>query len=233
MIDFDKLQKEKIGYSIKYLRKNELKMSRDEFEMGISKYEATLSNIERGKTYPTVDFCVKMSNKYKIPISDFIFTGFNVKSKPMEYDIISSFDENTQLHILQKINNEKYSMLNLYDTLITNYQNKDLQEQYGIMMHNERVKRKKNIEMVAESIEITPKSLRNIESGNNEISFQKLCRFCYINKIPMDYILVGSLDIKSVAIEYLLSDTFRGNTDKVQDYLKEYMISYVKLFKNM
>lgn len=221
--------KKEIGSKIKVYRKMKLGLSRDKFIEGITEKYASIENIETGRSYPDIEFMVRLSNKYHQPICSFIDTGFNETDSGELSFLLEDYSDDDKYRILQKLNIEKHH--GLREISIEEFVNTDSRDIYpvnmGKLIHNERIKRNITCANLAERIGISGKTLSNIEHGNSTMSMGTLYRLCSELSLPLDYLLVDRLEDKSVAINYLLSDIFRD----VNEHERKFLEKYIRLYK--
>jgi transcriptional regulator with XRE-family HTH domain len=221
----DQANKKMIGENIMHLRKKELKMKREELTRAIDCSFYTLENIEHGRTFPKIDMIQKLATVMKQPIYTYVMKEYNLEINYEEKAIISQCSVEEQIQVLMYAEYEKYNILQLYNPdMIQAMCAKSETVNYktiGYLIRFEREKRGMSIEKLAELLDCTKKSLQNIESANGNISFRLLLLLCNKLQIPIDYFMVGCLQEKSCAVNYLLVDLFRNITKGQQDYYQQ------------
>ncbi|MDE7433528.1 MAG: helix-turn-helix domain-containing protein, partial [Lachnospiraceae bacterium] len=96
-------------------------------------------------------------------------------------------------------------------------------ETIGYLVRFEREKRGMSRKELADKLGFEEKSINNFEFGNSHISFKALNKICNIMQAPMDYFLVGYMENKSVAVDYLLMDLFKNTTHDERYFLEQFI----------
>lgn len=228
-----------IGNNIKMYRKFHLEMSREKFIDGITDKFGSIENIEMGKSYPDVDFLVKTSNKYHVPIKSFIDTGYRDKKSFDAGDMFPECSEYEIYEILKQLSVEKYRVLRQIKVMDNVKGRNDMSwslymESVGRYLYNERIKKSITHENLSELSGVAVKTIMNIESCNNKgISVKTLYRLCCALKIPIDYVLCERLVDKTEATGYLFTDIFGDVDERERIFLKKYIklvTEYRKLY---
>jgi len=68
---------------------------------------------------------------------------------------------------------------------------------------------------------ISIKTLRNIETGNSNVSISNLIIISNVLNVSVDYLLIDSLKNKSGAIHFMLGHAFEGLTNEESNVLTE------------
>lgn len=225
----DKNIKKAIGNKIKTYRKVILGISRDEFIEDITDKYASIENIETGRSFPDIEFMVRLSNKYNIPICRFIETGYSHSDISELLLLFEDYCDEDKYKILQILNIEKH--FGLREVSIEEFVYIDIKDTYpvnmGKLIHNERIKKRITCDELAEKIGISSKTLRNIEHGNSIMSMGTMYKLCCEIRMPIDYLLVDRIYDKSVAFEYLIQDIFSD----VNKYERKFLENYIRLYK--
>ena len=223
--------KKKIGNSIKKYREEILQFTRERFADKIGCRYYTLENVERGVSYPDIEFITELSNSSGQPIYLFIMSGYEMEISCVDRNLLGNYPEEAQMNILLRAECEKYNILHMYDKkMITDIFSKEKRMKYetiGYLVRFEREKRGMSKKELADKLGFEEKSINNFEFGNSHISFRALNKICNIMQVPMDYFVAGYLESKSVAIDYLLMDLF-GNTNQKERYFLEQFIRLLR-----
>lgn len=226
--DDDEIKK-LIGNKIKVYRKLRLKMTREKFIDGVTDRYGSIENIEIGKSYPDLEFLIKVSNKYHVPVKSFIDTGYRERKVSEDYGVFDGYSENEIYQILKQLGVEKYRVLRQLKVMDNMKCKDDISwdlyiESIGIYLYNERVKKNLSFENLSEMSGVAPKTIMNIESRNNMgISVKTLYRLCCALRIPIDYVLAEKLDDKSEAVRYMFADIFGDVDERERVFLRKYI----------
>ncbi len=90
-------------------------------------------------------------------------------------------------------------------------QNIDFQK-LGKRIHSARTKKGLELKQLSEMLGIEQGSLANIESGNSAPSTDLLFNLSDILDVPVDYLLMDSLNNKDIVIDYMINDLFVATT---------------------
>lgn len=223
--------KKEIGNSILNFRE-ERGFTRVRFMSDLDDISVSLANIENGHSYPGLDFIIEVANKYQVPLTSFVNTGF--EEKDMNVPNLDTYTDQELYLILQRVSIEKHAELrNKNRRDFASYDVVNSQWSFmGNLLHNERVKRKCSLQQLSEETDIRIGTLRNIESGSNISSFRTWYRISCCFNTPIDYFLINRLDDKHVALQFLLQDIFSDTTDEEREYLLTYLNLYGTMFKN-
>lgn len=226
--DDDEIKK-LIGNKIKVYRQLRVKTTRDMFIEGVTEKYGTIENIEVGRSYPDLEFLVKISNKYHVPLKSFIDTGYRERKVSEDYGVFDGYSENEIYEILKQLDVEKYRVLRQLKVMDNMRCKGDISwglyiESIGIYLYNERVKKNLSFENLSEMSGVAPKTIKNIESRNNTgISVKTLYRLCCALRIPIDYVLAEKLDDKSEAVRYMFTDIFWDADERERVFLRKYI----------
>ena len=227
----DEKIKKNIGHNIAKFRSDVLKRKREDFMEELECSFCTMVNIETGKSYPnfhTIKNLTKISN---LPIYYFTMIGYEINLDFSYRKLISGYTDAEQIEILMHTQCEKYNMLSLYDKKMIeemgSMEGNINYEAIGYLIRFERIKRRMSQREFADKINYTEKSLNNIETGNGKVSFKMLLCICNVLHVPMDYFLVGCLENKENAINYMLMDIF-SNTKTNE---REFLVRFVQLLE--
>ena len=219
--------KKEIGTRIKTYREEKLQYTRERFADFLNCKFYTLENVERGVSYPDIDFMVKLSNGSEQAIHSFIMKDYEMKIPNAERELLGDYPEETQMHILLRTECEKYNVLHMYDkSMIADIFDSETRMKYetiGYLVRFEREKRGMSRKELADKLGFEEKSINNFEFGNSHISFRALNQICHIMQAPMDYFVAGYLDNKRVAIDYLLMDLFENTNPNERDFLEQFI----------
>ena len=219
--------KKEIGTGIKKYREEQLRYTRERFAdlFGFRYY--TLENVERGVSYPDIDFMVKLSNGSEQSIYSFIMKDYEITIPHADRTLLGNYPEETQMCILLRAECEKYNILHVYDKkMIAGIFDRDSRMKYetiGYLVRFEREKRGMSRKELADKLGFEEKSINNFEFGNSHISFRALNQICHIMQAPMDYFVAGYLDNKRVAIDYLLMDLFENTNPNERHFLEQFI----------
>lgn len=223
----DDIFKKEIGKSIKKYREEILQITRERFGDKIGCKFYTLENVERGVSYPDINFISGLSNHCGRPIYSFIMSDYEIRVSYADRKLLGSYPAETQLDILMHTECEKNDILYMYDKKmirgIFNNEKRLRNETIGYLVRFEREKRKMSRGELAGKIGFEEKSINNFEFGNSRISFRALNKICNVMQVPMDYFLAGYLDNKNVVIDYLLMDLFKNTNEKERYFLEEFI----------
>lgn len=227
----DEKIKKNIGHNIAKYRNNVLKAKREGLMEALECSFCTIVNIETGKSYPSFHTIKNLTKLYNLPIYYFTMIGYEMNLDYSYRKLISGYTSAEQIEMLMHTHCEKYNMLSLYDKKrieeMSSMEGHINYETIGYLIRFERIKRGMSLKEFADKINYTEKSLNNIETGNGKVSFKMLLCICNILHIPMDYFLVGCLENKENAINYMLMDLFAdtGTSER------EFLIRFVKLLE--
>lgn len=228
----EEIEKKSIGSKI-YQYRDSLGINRVKFMSDIGNIPVSLSNIENGRSYPSLDFLVAVSNQYRVAISELVDTGFRQTDVP-EINI-GDYGDQELYYILQKISMEKYSGLRNHE--MNEFVSIGVVDSnwsfMGKLLHNERVKGKFTYQYLSEQTGIRMGTIRNIESGSNSSSFRVWYQICSALKIPMDYFLVNRLTYKQGALAFLIEDIFEKTTEDERMYLIKYTNLYGEIYRKI
>ena len=219
--------KKEIGNRIKKYREEKLQYVRERFAdlFGCGYY--TLENVERGVSYPDIDFMVKLSNSSEQPIYSFVMSSYKIEISSTDQELLGNYPEEIQMSILLRAECEKYNILHMYDKkMIAGIFDRDSRIKYetiGYLVRFEREKRGMSTKELADKLGFVEKSINNFEFGNSHISFKALNKICNIMHTPMDYFVAGYLDNKSIAIDYLLMDLFEKTNPNERHFLEQFI----------
>ncbi|MDE7433416.1 MAG: helix-turn-helix domain-containing protein [Lachnospiraceae bacterium] len=223
----DYLCKKKIGSSLKKYREEILQITRERFGDLIGCKYYTLENIERGVSYPDINFMTEFSNRTGSPIYPFIMGGYEVEVPCADRELIGDYPEEVQMTILLRAECEKYNILHMYDKkMIAGIFDSETRMKYetiGYLVRFEREKRGMSKKELANLLGFEEKSIHNFEYGNSHISFRALNKICNIMRVPMDYFVAGYLENKGVVIDYLLMDLFGNTNPKERNFLEQFI----------
>ena len=219
--------KKEIGSSIKKYREEILQYTRERFADFFNCKFYTLENVERGVSYPDIDFMVKHSNNSERPIYSFIMKEYGMEISDADRELLGNYPEETQMGILLRAECEKYNVLHMYNKAmiagIFSDESGMKYETIGYLVRFEREKRGMSRKELADRLGFEEKSINNFEFGNSHISFKALNRICNIMQVPMDFFVAGYLDDKSVAIDYLLMDLFENTNPNERVFLEQFI----------
>lgn len=226
-ISEDNMFKKSIGNSIKKYREEILQITRERFGDKIGCKYYTLENVERGVSYPDINFIAELSNHCGRPIYSFIMNDYEIRVSYADRKLLGNYPAESQMDILMRTECEKYDILHMYDKImikkIFSKEKMMKNETIGYLVRFEREKRKMSKRELADKIGFEEKSINNFEFGNSHISFRALNKICNIMQVPMDYFLAGYLENKNVVIDYLLMDLFDKTNEKERYYLEEFI----------
>lgn len=230
----DEINKKQIGNQIKQYREDVLQMSREKFGEKIGCRYYTLENVERGMSYPDINFIAELSNHCNRPVYSFVMSNFVMQLTYEDRKLVNGYPNQVQIDILMRAECEKYDILHMYDKkrVADMFDENMKNETIGYLVRFEREKRRMPQKELAAKIGFEEKSVNNFEFGNSHISFRALNKICNLMQVPMDYFLAGYLTNKEVVIDYLLMDLFNKTTDKERYYIEEY-IRLLKYRKEM
>nr|MDE7433417.1 hypothetical protein [Lachnospiraceae bacterium] len=107
--------KKEIGNSIKKYREEILQYTRERFADIFGFRYCTLENVERGVSYPNIEFMTELSNSSGRTIYSFIMSNYKLEVSYADRELIGEYPEETQMKILLRTECEKYNILHMYD----------------------------------------------------------------------------------------------------------------------
>lgn len=204
-------------------RKNILGMPRKEFSEFIGVTMNIIENMEFGRSNPTCEFMIKLSNRSGRSMNSFIMDDSLFAISIQDKVLLSGISDDEKIETLMFVESIKNNMLGMYDNkvIINSIQNKSAK--IGYLIRFQREKNKMSTEDMAKIICLQKKSIYNAETDNSRISFDNLRRICEVLKIPMDFFFMGQLINKEIIIQYLLKDILSDLDEENSSLMKAYI----------